>query len=163
VISWLIQSNSLKKMLHAWPTPLPPASLNCRGRLLTLDRPRILGILNLTPDSFSDGGLIASPAAALARALVLLGQGADVLDLGAVSTRPGATEITAQAEWTRLAPVLQFLRRELPDAFLSIDTWRAEVAQRALDAGANIINDISGGQWEPDILRIAAQAQAPTS
>ena len=111
---------------------------------VSLDAPLWLGILNITPDSMSDGGRFLEPEAALAQARSLVQRGAVVLDLGAESTRPGATPVSAEAEWARLEPVLLRVRAELPDVPLSVDTRRAPVAVQALRAGASIINDITG-------------------
>lgn len=104
----------------------------------------IMGILNVTPDSFSDGGTHAAPAAALAHALALAEQGADIIDVGGESTRPGAQEVPPAEEAARVLPVLRAIRRELPGIRLSIDTRHSEVARAALDAGADIVNDITG-------------------
>ena len=120
-----------------------------------------MGILNLTPDSFHDGGAWDKPSAALGQAERMLDEGADVLDLGAQSTRPGAEVLGAEAEWQRLEPVLVALQRDHPDAILSVDTFHAEVARRALAEGADIINDVSGGDADPDMWKVVAQARAP--
>jgi dihydropteroate synthase len=107
---------------------------------IDLSRPRVMGIVNVTPDSFSDGGRYLSPADALARCETLVKEGADILDLGAESTRPGAPTLSADEEWARLAPVLgAALSLGVP---VSVDTWKTAVMRRALDAGADIINDI---------------------
>ena len=107
---------------------------------IDLSRPRVMGIVNVTPDSFSDGGRYLSPADALARCEALVKEGADILDLGAESSRPGAPTLPADEEWARLAPVLQAaLTLGVP---VSVDTWKTEVMRRALDAGADIVNDI---------------------
>jgi dihydropteroate synthase len=107
---------------------------------IDLSRPRVMGIVNVTPDSFSDGGRYLSPADALARCETLVKEGADILDLGAESTRPGAPTLSADEEWARLAPVLDAaLSLGVP---VSVDTWKTAVMRRALDAGADIINDI---------------------
>lgn len=128
---------------------------------------QVMGILNLTPDSFSDGGLYLDPGAAVARAHQMQEEGADLLDLGAESTRPGGgvygdgcTELSADEEWRRLGPVLDRLRRELPNATLSIDTRKAEVARRALGAGADLINDV-GGLRDPALLAVVIEAGCP--
>ena len=120
-----------------------------------------MGILNLTPDSFHDGGAWDNPSAALGQAERMLDEGADVLDLGAQSTRPGAEVLGAEAEWQRLEPVLVALQRDHPDAILSVDTFHAEVARRALAEGADLINDVSGGDADPDMWNVVAQARAP--
>lgn len=117
----------------------------------------IMGILNVTPDSFSDGGTHADPAAALAHAVALAEQGADVIDVGGESTRPGAQEVPPAEEAARVLPVLRAIRRELPRIRLSIDTRHAEVARAALDAGADIVNDITGLR-APGMLELCAQA-----
>ncbi len=121
----------------------------------------VMGILNLTPDSFSDGGLFQRPDQALRQASRLLRAGADVLDLGAQSTRPGAEEIGPAAELGRLLPVLTAIRAAHPEALLSIDTFHAEVAAAALEAGADWINDVSGGRRDPAILGVVARAGCP--
>ena len=125
------------------------------------DRSYVMGILNVTPDSFSDGGQFNTLNQAIHQAQLLEAAGVDILDIGGQSTRPGAVTIALAEELDRVVPVIQSLRSlgvELP---ISVDTTRAEVAAAALAAGANWINDISGGTYEPDILAVAAQYQAP--
>ena len=126
------------------------------------DRPRLMAILNVTPDSFSDGGLHESPAAALARAERCLAEGADLLDVGGESTRPGAAPVDAEAESRRVVPVVAALRTRFPALRLSIDTRRAAVARRALEAGADLINDVSAGA-DPAMLPLAAAAGVPVA
>lgn len=123
------------------------------------ERARVVGILNLTPDSFYDGGRYAEPSAALARAEAMAAEGADAIDVGAQSTRPGGgSPIGADAEWDRLRPVLPgAVRLGLP---VSVDTWRVEVARRALDAGVAIVNDVTGLTAEPAIATEAASSGA---
>ena len=124
------------------PPPAPPEVLLWKTTRfdIALDRPQVMGIVNLTPDSFSDGGLFHAPAKALDHARQLVEQGADILDLGAESTRPGATPVGEDEEWRRLQPVLQeVLKWQVP---ISIDTFRAATMRRALDMGVDIINDI---------------------
>lgn len=127
-----------------------------RGTLL-LDRPRILGILNVTPDSFSDGGLYASVDTALARIERLLEDGADVIDVGGESTRPGAEPVAPEEERRRVVPVVREALRRWPGAILSVDTVKAGVARAALDEGAAIINDVSALSLDPDMPRVAAE------
>ena len=121
----------------------------------------VMGILNLTPDSFSDGGLLPDVQAALRAAGRMLAQGADLLDLGGQSTRPGAEEIGAEREIGRVLPVLQAIRAAHPEAVLSVDTFRAPVAEAALAAGADWINDVGGGRRDPEILKVVAEAGCP--
>ena len=141
------------------PPPLPIYALRLRGRLLSLERPRVMGIINLTPDSFFGLSRQQTVEAALAQAYRMAEEGAEMLDLGAVSTRPGAGEVAEREELARLLPALEEIRKALPEMPLSIDTFRATVAWRALAAGADIINDVSGGA-DPDMMPTAAQAGA---
>lgn len=122
--------------------------------------PRIWGILNVTPDSFHDGGRDADAEAAVARGLELVGCGADVIDVGGESTRPGARTVPAQEEILRVVPVLEGLRASGVSAPLSVDTRKAEVAAAALDAGARIVNDVSAGLHDPDMLPLVAERGA---
>ena len=124
---------------------------------IDLSRPRVMGIVNVTPDSFSDGGRFLSPADALARCEALVKEGADILDLGAESSRPGAPTLPADEEWARLASVLQAaLTLGVP---VSVDTWKTEVMRRALDAGADIINDIKALRDEGAEALVAAHGR----
>lgn len=120
-----------------------------------------MGILNVTPDSFSDGGRWAEPEQAVARALEMLREGADIIDIGGESTRPGYAPVPAEEEMRRILPVVAALRRAAPDAFISVDTQKAAVAEAALEAGADILNDIWGLQGDPDMARVAARHQCP--
>lgn len=121
----------------------------------------IMGVVNLTPDSFSDGGQFDRPEDAIAQAEKLVGEGADIIDLGAESTRPGrADAMTAETEWQRLEPVLAAARKDFPDVAISIDTYRAETAARALDNGADIINDIYALRHSPEIAHHCARHNA---
>ncbi|MGB9886934.1 MAG: dihydropteroate synthase [Moorellales bacterium] len=135
--------------------------LDCRGRQLVLgERTLVMGILNVTPDSFSDGGLYLEPDRAVARAREMVAEGADIIDVGAVSTRPGHTPVSAEEEWRRLAPVLSRLV-EAVEVPVSVDTWRAATAEAALALGAHLINDQWGLQADPDLARVAARYGAP--
>jgi dihydropteroate synthase len=133
-------------------------SWEVQGAEILLDRPRVLGILNVTPDSFSDGSKWIEPSVAIDRALEMIDEGADLIDVGAESTRPGAASITAEEEWRRLEPVLQPLAQR--GVTLSIDTTKREVARRALDLGAAAINDVSGLVADPEIASDCAAAGA---
>ncbi len=127
---------------------------------LTLDRPRIMGILNITPDSFSDGGLFLKPEAAMMQARVMA-SAADILDIGGESTRPGAVEVAAEEEAARTAPVIAALRRGGLDLPISIDTRKASVAAAAFAAGATILNDVTALQFDPAMAGVAAALGAP--
>jgi len=131
-------------------------------------RTYVMGVLNLTPDSFSDGGRFEKPAAALRQARRMVAQGADLLDLGGQSTRPGALGINAAEEIARVLPALELIRTALADGdgsmegpLISIDTFRAPVAEAALAAGAHWINDVSGGRRDPELLAVVAAAGCP--
>ena len=120
-----------------------------RTRTLALGpRTLIMGILNATPDSFSDGGRFLDPRAALTHALQMLDDGADILDLGGESTRPNSTPVTPSEEQARVLPVLRAVLAARPNAILSIDTYHAETARLAIDCGAEIVNDVSGFLWD---------------
>jgi dihydropteroate synthase len=136
----------------------PSASWSLRGAALSLDRPRVMGILNVTPDSFSDGGRFRGAEPALARAREMVEQGADIVDVGGESTRPGAPDVSPDEEIARVLPVIGAVRMGL-DVPVSVDTRRAEVAQRALDAGASVVNDVSGLS-DPGMARVVAEAGA---
>jgi dihydropteroate synthase len=132
------------------------------GATLRLGRmPRLMGILNVTPDSFSDGGRFDAVPAALAQARQMLAEGADIIDIGGESTRPGAEEVSAADELARVLPAIAALRADGIMAPISIDTYKAEVAERAIAAGATIINDVYGLQREPEVAAVAAAAGAP--
>ncbi len=120
-----------------------------------------MGVINVTPDSFSDGGECLDPEQALKRAADQIAQGVDVLDLGAQSTRPGAAEVGGDEEIRRLLPVLRLIREAYPQAIISVDTFLAEVAEEALAAGADWINDVSGGERDPNLLKVVAAANCP--
>jgi dihydropteroate synthase len=133
----------------------------CAGhRFENWDRPLLMGILNVTPDSFSDGGRFVDLDKALAHASTLVAEGADLLDIGGESTRPGATPVEAGEELARVLPVLRALRERHPQVALSIDTYKAPVAEAAVQSGACIINDVGAGLWDPAMPRAAARLGA---
>lgn len=136
-------------------------SLNVRGILMDLSKPKIMAILNLTPDSFFDGGLNNDPFMALKKAEEFLYEGADILDLGAYSSRPGAEHISEKVEYERLIPVIKSIVREFPHAILSIDTFRSGIARAAVNEGAHIINDISAGEMDPEMFEEIAFLKVP--
>ena len=141
--------------------PAPATLRSPYGRLLDLRQPQVMGILNLTPDSFFADSRVTSAADLLARAEAMLTAGATVLDLGACSTRPGAVDTSAQEETQRLLPAVTALRREFPAAFLSIDTFRAGVAAAAIEAGADLVNDVAGGTLDPEMFATVGRLRAP--
>lgn len=139
----------------------PAQSINARDRLVTFERPLVMGILNLTPDSFYDGGQHNTSDTALTKAEQLVADGADIIDIGAYSSRPGASPISVQEEIDRALPLIEALVRQFPDVLLSIDTFRAQVAEEAVKAGVHIINDISGGALDEEMFPTVARLQVP--
>jgi len=143
-------------------TPHSSYQMQVNGTSLPLGpKPLIMGILNITPDSFSDGGRHNTLSFALAHTRIMLDEGADIIDIGGQSTRPGAKEISIQEELDRVIPTIEFLVENDIKAPISIDTFRALVADQAVQAGASIINDVSGLQREPEIADIAAHHNTP--
>lgn len=140
----------------------PTYSLNCRGQLLSLDVPKVMGILNATPDSFFAGSRKQTETEIALRVQQILEEGGDIIDVGAYSTRPGAAEVTAEEEWERLVMALNIVRRETDTALLSIDTFRADIAKRCVEEfGVSIINDISGGDADAQMFDTVAQLRVP--
>ncbi len=138
-----------------------PFSITVHGKLVTFDRPAVMGILNITPDSFYDGGRHTTPDAFLAHARQLLADGADIIDIGASSSRPGAQLIPPDDEARRLVEAVTLIRKEHPDAILSVDTCYSLPASKAIEAGADIINDISGGMFDDQMFTTVAALQVP--
>jgi dihydropteroate synthase len=137
-------------------------SINLRGRILDLSVPKIMGILNATPDSFYEGSRLPEPGQAVETARQMIHQGASIQDVGAVSSRPGAEEVSEEEEIHRLSPVLEALRKEFPDFPLSLDTWRSGVARIAHQRfRVDMINDISAGTLDPNMFRTLAKLQLP--
>ena len=136
-------------------------TLNAGGKLIDLQTPLVMGIINITPDSFFAESRKANAADAIKQAGKMLADGADILDIGAYSTRPGATDISVQEETDRLMPVVEAIVARYPDAILSIDTFRSAVAKAAIKMGAHIVNDISGGTLDDDMFATVAQLQVP--
>lgn len=141
--------------------PVVTQSIRVGGRLLTFERPLVMGILNVTPDSFFDGGTRHTVAESVGHAARLLQHGADIIDIGAYSSRPGAPLISSQEEIDRAIPVIEQVVSAYPEAILSIDTFRADVAKACIEAGAHIINDISGGALGDDMYATVAALQVP--
>ncbi|MFN0015318.1 MAG: dihydropteroate synthase [Saprospiraceae bacterium] len=137
------------------------SSINCKGYLVDLSQPIVMGILNVTPDSFFDGGQLVTTATLLRQAEKMLTEGAALLDIGGASSRPGAEEVNESEEMRRVLPAIEAVRTRFPEAILSVDTWRAAVAKSALDAGAAIVNDISGGRWDAEMYAAVAERCCP--
>lgn len=142
--------------------PFHTYSLNLHGKLVTIDRPWVMGIINITPDSFYSGSRVNDEQSLVERVRQMIDDGADVLDVGACSTRPGSESVDAQGEMERLQWALSVIRREAPGVILSIDTYRADVARRCVEEwGADIINDISGGTIDDAMFATIADLRVP--
>lgn len=135
--------------------------LFCGNLSLDLSGPVIMGILNLTPDSFYDGGKFNSIENALLQVEKMVAEGAKIIDIGAVSTRPGAQQISTDDEWSRMEAIIPLLKSNFPETVLSVDTYRAEIAKKAIRAGAHVINDISGGTLDGKMFETIAELNVP--
>lgn len=136
-------------------------TLNCKGRLLTIDAPIVMGIINATPDSFYEESRKDNLDAALQQAEKMISEGASMLDIGAQSTRPGSTMVGPEEEISRLHAITEAIAKRFPDTIISVDTYYSQVAAAAADMGASIINDISGGHFDPNMLATVASLKMP--
>lgn len=136
-------------------------TLNCRGKLLVIDKPLVMGVINITPDSFYEESRRMLPEDTLARAQQMITEGADIIDIGGQSTRPGSERITVKEEAERVIPVVETIMQRFPGTVLSVDTYHAAVAEKAVAAGASVINDISSGDMDPDMISTVAALQVP--
>ncbi|MCD0476039.1 dihydropteroate synthase [Flavobacterium sp. EDS] len=135
--------------------------INCKGQLIDLSVPKVMGILNVTPNSFFDGGKYNSNQAILSQVEKMLSDGATFIDLGAYSSKPSAEFVSEEEELDRIVPVVKLILKHYPDAFLSIDTFRSEVAKACIENGAAIINDISGGNLDDKMFEVIAKYNVP--
>ncbi|AXG72287.1 dihydropteroate synthase [Kordia sp. SMS9] len=136
-------------------------SINCNGHLVSLETPKVMGILNVTPDSFYDGGKFKNPKSILAQVEKMLTDGATFVDVGAYSSRPNAPHVSLEEEKKRLLPILELILQEFPNTILSIDTFRSEVAKAAIDLGAAMINDISAGNLDEHMMQTVGKLGVP--
>ena len=136
-------------------------TLNCRGRLVDLSTPKIMGIINATPDSFYSKSRVATSDDLKIRIEQMIEDGVDIIDIGAYSSRPNAEHISQEEELNRLLPLVEFIKKEYPNLLVSIDTFRAKVADECIQRGAELINDISGGQIEDELLEVIANKEVP--
>jgi len=135
--------------------------INCNGQLIDFKTPKVMGVLNVTPDSFYDGGKYRNLKELLQQTEKMITEGVDFIDLGAYSSRPGATNIKTSEEKKRLLPILEELLKQFPSSFYSIDTFRSSVADEALGMGAHIINDISAGKLDDKMMHVVAKYKVP--
>ena len=136
-------------------------TINCNGKLISLERPKIMGILNITPDSFFDGGKYKDVASVLNQVDKMLNEGATFIDVGAYSSRPGAKEVDEDTELKRITPIVSLIINKFPDVILSIDTFRSNVAKACIENGAAIVNDISAGLHDDNMLSTVAKLNVP--
>jgi dihydropteroate synthase len=139
----------------------PKKTLQVKGSLMDLSIPKVMGILNITPDSFFDGGANNSVALALKKADQMLTEGVDIIDVGGYSTKPNAAEVSVEEELNRVVPIIDSLIKEHPDVILSVDTFRSKVAYQAIKAGASIVNDVSGGNLDDQMFATVAELKVP--
>jgi dihydropteroate synthase len=136
-------------------------TLNCKGRLLVVDKPLVMGIINTTPDSFYEGSRFMDMPGIIRQAEKMLAEGAAILDVGGQSTRPGSMQIGAAEEMERVCSAIETISLHFPDAIISVDTYHASVAQKAVEAGASIVNDISGGNLDEKMMATVAALNVP--
>jgi dihydropteroate synthase len=136
-------------------------SINCKGNLINLQHPLVMGILNVTPDSFFDGGKFTEENTILERVRQLVTDGAKIIDIGGASSRQGAALVTESEEEARLIPAIELISSHFPELIISVDTWRADIAEKAIRKGAHIINDISAGQFDVNMFETAARLNVP--
>lgn len=136
-------------------------TINCKGNLIDLSTPKVMGILNLTPDSFFDGGKYQDQTASLKQVERMLNEGATFIDVGAYSSRPNAEHVSEEEELKRLIPVLELILKEFPEVLISVDTFRSKVARAAIETGAAMINDISAGQLDPQMMPTVGNLKVP--
>jgi len=136
-------------------------TLNCRGTLVDLTTPKVMAIVNATPDSFFEQSRVKSIDQFKKKIDQMITEGADIIDIGAYSSRPNAEHISEEQELNRLLPLIDFIRTYFPDVLVSVDTYRAEVAKEVLERGVHMINDISGGQLDEQLLRVVASYRVP--
>lgn len=136
-------------------------TLNCKGHLLTLEKPAVMGILNITPDSFYEGARSMLPEDIMKKASRMQAEGALIIDIGGQSTRPGSEAVSAKEEMERIIEPITAIHKRFPDLLISVDTYYAEVARNAVEAGASIVNDISGGLMDANMLFTVAELRTP--
>ncbi|MEO8819812.1 MAG: dihydropteroate synthase [Ginsengibacter sp.] len=136
-------------------------TLNCNGKLLLIDKPLVMGVINLTEDSFFEGSRFINPDSIKNEVVQMINEGADIIDLGAQSTRPGSKRISPNEELGKLLPAIEILTKTIPEIIISIDTYHSKVAEESVNAGAAIINDISGGEMDKSMIKTVAKLKVP--
>lgn len=141
--------------------PKTPMTINCKGKLINFETPKVMGVVNLTPDSFYEGSRHSEADAVLFQVEKMLNEGADFIDMGAYSSRPNAADISVEEELNRLLPILEKVLVKFPETLISVDTFRSKVAKEAIENGAAIINDISAGKLDETMFQVVAKYQVP--
>ena len=136
-------------------------TINLNGKLMDLSTPKVMGILNITPDSFYDGGVFNSEKKILDQVEKMLREGADIIDIGGYSSKPGAKKVKIDEELSRVIPAIELIKNEFNDIVISIDTFRSEVAYKAVQSGASLVNDISAGEFDSKMLKCVAELKVP--
>ncbi len=136
-------------------------TINCKGQLIDLSQPKVMGILNVTPDSFYDGGRFRNTSSVMRQVDQMLEEGATFIDVGAYSSKPNADDVSETEELQRILPVVDLIIKNFPEILLSVDTFRSEVAKQCIDAGASLINDISAGHLDKNMLKTVAKLKVP--
>jgi dihydropteroate synthase len=136
-------------------------TLNCKGKLLVIDKPLVMGIVNATPDSFYESSRLQNDGSVLAQATKMINDGADIIDIGGQSTKPGSKRISVEEELSRVMPAIEIILNNFPDAIISIDTYQSKVAEECVNAGAAIINDISAGNMDKEMIPTVARLGVP--
>ena len=136
-------------------------TINCKGKLIDLATPKVMGILNVTPDSFYDGGSYKNEKDILNKAEKMLLEGATFIDLGGYSSRPGADHISEEEELNRVIPIIKLLLKKFPEVIISIDTFRSQVAKASIEAGASLVNDISAGKLDDNMMKTVGELRVP--
>lgn len=136
-------------------------TINCKGKLVDLSTPKVMGVLNVTPDSFYDGGKYKDETSILKQVEQMLNEGATFIDVGAYSSRPNADHVSEEEELNRILPIVELILNEFPETLISIDTFRSEVAKQCIETGAALINDISAGNLDENMLKTIAALQVP--
>ena len=136
-------------------------TINCKGQLIDLSQPKVMGILNVTPDSFYDGGRFRNTSSVMRQVDQMLEEGATFIDVGAYSSKPNADDVSETEELQRILPVVDLIIKNFPEILLSVDTFRSEVAKKCIEAGASLINDISAGHLDKNMLKTVAKLNVP--
>ena len=146
--------------MNSWQK-LVNMTINCKGKLIDLSSPKVMGILNITPDSFYDGGKYSNDTTILKHVELMLNEGATFIDIGAYSSRPGAAHVSEKEELNRVLPILDLVLKSFPETLISIDTFRSNIAKQTIEAGAALINDISAGKLDENMLPTVAELHVP--